>query len=166
MVTTNVGTSKKWTRRDFLAWLWGVSLIGLFADTGAALFQFFKPRVETGALGSVVIAGTPEEFKPNTVSHIQKGRFYISRLDDGGVLALWQRCTHLGCTVPWVEDAGEFHCPCHSSVFDRKGVVLDGPAPRPLSIFPVSLKDGKLVVDTSRPIDRDAFDPTQVFRFG
>ena len=95
----------------------------------------------------IVIAGTPEEFKPNTVSHIQKGRFYISRLDDGGVLALWQRCTHLGCTVPWVEDAGEFHCPCHSSVFDRKGVVLDGPAPRPLSIFPVSLKDGKLVVD-------------------
>ncbi len=162
----DIGANRKLTRRNFLSWLWGAALVALLGETGAGLFQFFKPRVESGAFGGEVIAGSLEEFGTNTVSHIQKGRFYISRLEDGGVLALWQRCTHLGCTVPWREEEGEFHCPCHSSLFDRTGIVLGGPAPRPLTLFPVSLKDGKLVVDTSRPIERDAFDRSQVFRPG
>jgi len=79
------------------------------------------------------------------------------------VLAMWQRCTHLGCTVPWRQDEGQFHCPCHSSLFNRQGEVIGGPAPRPLDIFPVSLKDGDLMVDTSRPIERQGFDTSQVF---
>jgi cytochrome b6-f complex iron-sulfur subunit len=162
-MVTNIRANKKINRRDFLGWLWGVALVGLFGETGAGLFQFFKPRVESGAFGGEIVAGTLEEFGLNTVSHVQKGRFYISRLEDGGVLALSQRCTHLGCTVPWRETEGEFHCPCHSSLFDRKGLVLGGPAPRPLTLFPVSLKDGKLVVDTARPIERDTFDLSQVF---
>ena len=162
----DIGANKKLSRRDFLGWLWGVSFVGLLGQTGAALFQFFKPRVESGAFGGEIVAGALEEFEPGTVSHVQKGRFYISRLEDGGVLALWQRCTHLGCTVPWREEAGEFNCPCHSSLFNPKGEVLGGPAPRPLDIFPVSLKDGKLVVNTARPIERDAFDPAQVFHAG
>ncbi len=165
-MVTSVGTNKKLNRRDFLGWLWGLSLAGLFAETGVALFQFFKPRVESGSFGSEVVAGTLEEFGLNTVSYVQKGRLYISRLEDGGVLALWQRCTHLGCTVPWREASGEFNCPCHSSIFNRQGEVLGGPAPRPLDLFPVSLKEGKLVVDTGRPIVRDAFDPSQVFHPG
>ncbi len=165
-MVTSVGANKGLTRRDFLGWLWGVAFVGLLGQTGVALFQFFKPRVDSGAFGGEVVAGALEEFEPGTVSRVQKGRFYISRLEDGGVLALWQRCTHLGCTVPWREEEGEFHCPCHSSLFDRTGIVLGGPAPRPLTLFPASLKDGKLVVDTSRPIERDAFDPSQVFRPG
>ncbi len=163
---TNIIANRKLTRRDFLGWLWGVALLGLLGQTGAALFQFFKPRLESGAFGREIVAGALEEFEPGTVSHVQKGRFYISRLEDGGVLALWQRCTHLGCTVPWREEAGEFNCPCHSSLFDRRGEVLGGPAPRPLDIFPVSLRDGKLVVDTARPLVRDAFNPAQVFHPG
>jgi cytochrome b6-f complex iron-sulfur subunit len=163
-MVTSIKANKNLTRREFLGWLWAASLVGLFGQATAALFQFFAPRVESGAFGGAVIAGALEEFEPGTVSHIQKGRFYISRLEDGGVLALWHRCTHLGCTVPWREEAGEFNCPCHSSLFNRQGEVLGGPAPRPLDIFPVSLQDGKLVVDTSRPIERAAFDPSQVFR--
>ncbi len=165
-MVTSVGANKKFTRRDFLVWLWGAAFVSLLGQTSVALFQFFKPRVDSGAFGGEVVAGALEEFEPGTVSHVQKGRFYISRLEDGGVLALWQRCTHLGCTVPWREDEREFHCPCHSSLFDRKGQVLGGPAPRPLSLFLVSLKDGKLVVDTARPIERDTFDPSQVFHPG
>ncbi len=163
---TNILTNQNVTRRDFLGWMWAAALIGLIGQAAVALFQFFKPRVEQGAFGGTVIAGALEEFEPGTVSHIQKGRFYISRLEDGGVLALWQRCTHLGCTVPWREDAGEFNCPCHSSIFNRQGEVLGGPAPRPLDLFPVSVQNGKLVVDTAQPIVREAFDPTQVFHPG
>jgi len=151
------------SRREFLGWVWGASLVGLFGQAGAALFQFLKPRVDPGAFGGEVVAGALEEFSPGTVSHIRQGRLFISRLEDGGVLALWQRCTHLGCTVPWREDEGQFHCPCHSSLFNRRGEIIGGPAPRPLDIFPVSLKDGSLVVDTRRPITRQVFEASQAF---
>lgn len=150
-------------RRKFLAWLWVAATVGLFGQSTVALVGFFKPRIQPGAFGDEVVAGVPEEFAPGTVSHVREGRFYISRLEDGGVLALWQRCTHLGCTVPWEEGESQFNCPCHSSFFDPRGVVTGGPAPRPLDLFPVTLRDGWLVVDTSQPIERQVFDPSQVF---
>jgi len=154
---------KEISRRKFLGFAFGVSLVGLVGQAGVALLQFFQPRSETGAFGGAVVAGAVEEFAPGTVSYIQKGRFYISRLEDGGVLAMWQRCTHLGCTVPWREDEGQFHCPCHSSLFNRNGEVTGGPAPRPLDLFPVGLQDGNLVVDTGQPVERETFDASQVF---
>ncbi len=160
-MTTHTKSQQPISRREFLGWAWGAALVALFWQAGAALVRFFKPRVEAGGFGGKVVAGAVEEFKPGTVSHIQKGRFYISRLEDGGILALWHRCTHLGCTVPWREDEGQFHCPCHSSLFNTKGEVLGGPAPRPLDLFPVEIVNGEIVVDTSRPIERDRFDPSQ-----
>jgi len=150
------------TRREFLGIGWGLSLLGLFGQAGAALTRFFTPRIESGAFGNEVVAGRVDEFQPNTVSHVQKGRFYISRLEDGGFLALWHSCTHLGCTVPWREDEGRFHCPCHSSIFTPVGEVVSGPAPRPLDIFPIEIVDGNLVVNTGQPIQRSKFDPLQV----
>ncbi len=126
-----------------------------------ALLQFFRPRIEPGSFGSKVVAGQVAEFPPNTVSHIQKGRFYISTLEDGGMLALWHRCTHLGCTVPWRDDEGLFNCPCHSSIFNTEGEVLSGPAPRPLDLFPIEIVGNQVVVDTGDPIQRDSFDPSQ-----
>ena len=152
------------SRRQVFGAIWGVSLVALVGQFGGALFQFFKPQIAAGGFGSKVIAGKPKEFKVNTVSYVQEGRFYISRLEDGGILALWQRCTHLGCTVPWRKDLKQFACPCHSSIFNTKGEVVGGPAPRPLDIFPIEIVDGELVVDTSQPIAREKFDPSQVTR--
>ena len=60
------------------------------------------------------------------------------RLDDGGLLALSCKCTHLGCTVPWVEKEKKFLCPCHASAFDITGNVINSPAARALDTFPVS----------------------------
>lgn len=165
-MTTQTEVRKKLNRREFLSWMWGASLVGLFGQAATALFQFFKPRLRAGSFGGEVVAGVLDEFAPGTVSYVQKGRFYISRLEDGGVLALWQRCTHLGCTVPWREDEGLFHCPCHSSLFNRQGEVTGGPAPRPLDFFPVSLIEGNLVVNTGQPIERHAFEISQVFFSG
>ncbi|MEK7324919.1 MAG: Rieske 2Fe-2S domain-containing protein [Chloroflexota bacterium] len=162
-MVTNAKSQQKLNRREFLGWMWGASLVGLFGQAAAALLQFFKPRVKPGDFGGEVIAGVLEEFQPGTMSYVRQGRFFVSRLEDGGVLALWQRCTHLGCTVPWREDEGQFHCPCHSSLFNTKGEVTGGPAPRPLDIFPVKLQDGNLIVDTSRPTERQAFDSSQAF---
>lgn len=157
-------TDKSINRREFLGLAWAGSLLVLLGQAGSALLRFFMPRVESGAFGTKIIAGRLDEFQPGTVSHISKGRFYLVHLEGGGLLALWHRCTHLGCTVPWNEDNGEFLCPCHSSIFTRTGVVVSGPAPRPLDIFPLEIVDGDVVVDTGQPIARQTFDPSQVLK--
>ena len=72
-----------------------------------------------------------------------------------GIVAYSAICTHLGCTVRFAEepmDAAPFphiHCPCHQALFDphRNGLVMGGPAPRPLPQLPVRLNDaGEVVV--------------------
>ena len=72
------------------------------------------------------------------------------------------KCTHLGCTVPWVESEKLFKCPCHSSVFNIQGEVLQPPAPRPLDIYNVVIENNIVTVDTDRKIKRDKFDTSQV----
>ncbi len=156
-------TNNNINRRNFLGVAWGVATVGLFGQAGLALYQFLRPLSGRGEFGGMVVAGNIDEFPPGTVSYIIKGRCYIVRLEDGGVLALWQRCTHLGCTIPWREAEGMFICPCHSSLFDRVGVVVDGPAPRPMDYFKVSMVEGQLVVDTGTPLTRQEFDESQVY---
>ena len=152
---------KSLSRRDFLSFAWLTSLVGLFGQSGWALFNFLKPQIKEGSFGTRVNAGKVEEFKPGTVNHIQEGRFYLSRLENGSMLAMWHRCTHLGCTVPWKEEEGRFNCPCHSSIFNTTGEVISGPAPRPLYLFPIEIVDGNVIVDTGKAITRNDFDPSQ-----
>jgi len=162
-LTTKATSRQTINRRQFLTLAWGLSLVGLSAQAAVALLQFFRPRLDGSGFGGDIAAGTIEEFEPGSVNYIMRGRVYISRLEDGGFLALWQRCTHLGCTVPWREDEGLFHCPCHSSLFNRNGEVIGGPAPRPLDLFPLRVEEDELVVETGRPIVRQRFDPSQIF---
>jgi menaquinol-cytochrome c reductase iron-sulfur subunit len=51
------------------------------------------------------------------------------------LLILNSRCTHLGCTVNWKEDAQAYLCPCHDAKFGKQGEVLGGPPPRPLDQY-------------------------------
>ncbi len=162
MKSNDSNNEKNIKRRDFLSFAWVITSLGVFGQAGAAIYKFLKPRILPGSFGTKVTAGQVDEFVPGTISHVQEGRFYISRLDDGGFLALWHRCTHLGCTVPWQEGEGQFHCPCHSSIFTPLGEVLSGPAPRPMDLFPIEIVDGSIIVDTSKPIERGKFDVSQV----
>ena len=57
-------------------------------------------------------------------------------------------CTHLGCVTQWKPDAEMIACPCHGSKFKSDGTKIEGPAPRPLPHFAISLTaDGELLVD-------------------
>ncbi len=65
------------------------------------------------------------------------------------LMALWQRCVHLGCRVPSCVSSQGFECPCHGSKYNLHGEYEDGPAPRNLDRFAVELNDrGELVVLT------------------
>lgn len=65
-------------------------------------------------------------------------------------VALYQRCVHLGCTVPFRNDCASFKCPCHGSHYNVDGEYLDGPAPRSLDRFPLSFQGDSVVVSTGQ----------------
>lgn len=149
-------------RRDFLKITW-MALGGLAAlEMGAITLAYMQPRLAEGEFGGLITAGKVEDFPPGSVTHIPNGRFYLSRMADGGFLAFYQRCTHLGCNVPWDQAQNAFVCPCHNSQFNVEGDVLNPPAPRPLDLFAVSVQDGQVMVDTSQPITRQQYEISQV----
>jgi len=64
------------------------------------------------------------------------GGFVIRKSDSPTDMIIFNsRCTHLGCTVNWQDDAQAFICPCHDGKFSKDGVVLAGPPPRPLDRY-------------------------------
>lgn len=153
------------TRRSFFNILWlilgGVAL----AEFVAVAFAFLKPRkseVRGEDNDSIIIAGAVARFEPNSVTAFVRGKFYLARLQDGGFLALSRTCTHLGCTIPWVEKEMKFACPCHGSAFDITGNVIDAPAPRALDIYPITIENQIIEVDTRKPIKRSSFRVEQV----
>ena len=150
---------KKLTRSQFLGIAWTGSLALIAAQVGLALVKFIQP-VAKGGFGGEVYAGKVEEFAVGTINRVLAGRFFIARTE-GGMLALWQKCTHLGCAVPWVEEEGLFHCPCHGSLFNKVGEVQGGPAPRPMDYFPVIIEGGEVFVNTEEAFERKGFDPSQ-----
>lgn len=152
-------------RRSFLRRLW--IILGL-AALGEAIWltaAFLRPRgSDTGndAAAGMIVAGRAADFEPGSVTAFPAGRFYLARLEDGGFLALSRTCTHLGCTVPWVEEERNFICPCHASAFDIRGEVVSPPAPRALDTFPVRIEGDVVKVDTGELRRRKRFSPSQV----
>jgi cytochrome b6-f complex iron-sulfur subunit len=142
-------------RRDFLKVVWGAAGV---AALGEGLFlglRFLSPRVVEGEFGGVFSAGPVESFPPGSVTPFEAGRFYLVRMQDGGFMAVYRRCTHLGCAVPYDAAAGRFVCPCHGSAFELDGAVVNPPAPRPLDLFTIRVENGSVLVDTGAPIERD-----------
>merc|ERR1712070_838001 len=71
--------------------------------------------------------------------------------DDESIFALSTVCTHLGCTPNWLPAESKFKCPCHGSGFRMTGIHFEGPAPRPLERFKISLaNDGQILVDKTK----------------
>lgn len=154
----------KLNRRQFLGFTWVASIAALLWETGAGLLNFFSPRTKSSGFGGLVKAGLIEEFPPGSLRHIPAGQFYISHIPGDGLLAMWHRCTHLGCTVPWKEEENQFNCPCHSSFFDRTGQVTGGPAPRPLDLFSISIEGNEVIVDTNNAFVRQRYDDSQTVK--
>lgn len=151
-------------RRSFLTRLWFWLAAVALAELIYLITSFLhprKPQAGRGEFGAVIEAGAVDRFKPGSVTAFPRGQFYLSRLDDGGFLAVSRTCTHLGCSVPWEEKEKQFACPCHGSIFDISGSVKNSPAPRALDIFPVSIENNIVKVDTAVRMKRSVFHKKQ-----
>jgi len=162
------------TRRQFLnraiLGTFGLSLAGF----GTAVLGFLWPTLQSGGFGSVVNVGkvadvnaaiaTKQPFyspsarayiNPYPVVDVPKAKAsgaYSDPIINGmalGYVALYQKCVHLGCRVPWCQSSQWFECPCHGSQYNRVGEKKGGPAPRGLDRFAVAVNsDGTISVNT------------------
>jgi Rieske Fe-S protein len=152
-------------RRNFLTILW--TCLGLIAlgELILMIVSFFRPvtkKEKQSAVFTVIDAGSTETYEPGTVTAFVSGQFYLACLQDGGFLAMSNKCTHLGCVVPWDKDKMKFICPCHSSEFDMFGNVLRSPAPRALDLFEVSIVNKTIRVNTRKRLKRNRFNKSQL----
>lgn len=157
----------KTRRRSFLRVLWGIvglAAVAEFCWVGISVLLSRSKRQSSNAQEKNILAGKIEDFPPATVTAIPQGRFFLSRLEDGGFLALSRTCSHLGCSLNWDAEKGKFICPCHGSSFSLTGEVLTSPAPSPLDYYPVRIENGIVKVDVATPRRRERFEPDQATR--
>jgi cytochrome b6-f complex iron-sulfur subunit len=140
-----------WSRRDFFTRLgWGgfgvFSLCGLLGFIRSAFPRvLFQPP-------ATFKAGFPSDYAVGEVSekYKQEYRVWIVR-EEEGIYAIFAKCTHLGCTPRWLAAESKFKCPCHGSGYYKSGLNFEGPAPRPMDRFKLSVaEDGQLIVDKSK----------------
>jgi cytochrome b6-f complex iron-sulfur subunit len=154
-------------RRQFLKWGMSLGWLGVLTGFSAASLAFIWPNLRTG-FGARIPVGTPDEILGEIEANegrfeFPEGRSLIVRYDPSldpegayaeitnqtGIMALYQRCVHLGCKVPWCAESQWWECPCHGSKYNRWGEWQEGPAPRGLDRFLVEEVEGQVVVDTS-----------------
>ena len=149
----NSDSGQDLNRKGFIGWL----SIGWLAFAGATggfftvMNRFLIPNVLFEPPQSFKI-GYPDEFTKGKVdSRFKKKHAVWIVRDDNSIYALSTVCTHLGCTPNWLEAEQKYKCPCHGSGFRKSGKNFDGPAPRPLERFAISLAgDGKIIVDKTK----------------
>jgi cytochrome b6-f complex iron-sulfur subunit len=165
------------TRRQFL----NRSILGMFglavAGFGASVLAFLWKPTTGGGFGSKIFAGKVSDINDKIQStkapfYVPQARTYINPYPVGdvpkakksgayadpilagmqnGFVALYQKCVHLGCRVPWCQSSQWFECPCHGSQYNRVGEKKGGPAPRGLDRFALLVDDsGGVSIDTSQ----------------
>jgi len=163
-------------RRQFLNRALGTAIAFGLAGFGAAMLGFLWPLQGLGGFGGTVnigkladiLAAIDAQQKP---FYAAQARTYVVRypkdnatdlaaakkvykpaiyknMSELGIVALYQRCVHLGCRVPFCQTSQWFECPCHGSKYNRVGEKKAGPAPRGLDRFYASMAGDNVVVDT------------------
>ncbi|MGZ3809113.1 MAG: QcrA and Rieske domain-containing protein, partial [Bacteriovorax sp.] len=97
------------------------------------------------------IAGVPADYQAG-VDERWKTKYGVWMVKtEGKLVALSVICTHLGCIPNWLPSELKFKCPCHGSGYYMNGINFEGPAPRPLERFKISLQpDGKIKIDKTK----------------
>ncbi|MCX7668914.1 MAG: ubiquinol-cytochrome c reductase iron-sulfur subunit [Anaerolineae bacterium] len=165
--------ARKLARRSFLR---VSAFAGLTLFTGsllASFLGFFNLRRPSGFGGTVTVTADRIPRPGADPVRIPEGKFWLVNLNGpegdvlqvggtGGLLALYWKCPHLGCTVPWNPAfngaqvnfpgiIGWFRCPCHGSTYSKAGIRVFGPAPRPMDTMRITVNgDGSVSVNTGQ----------------
>jgi cytochrome b6-f complex iron-sulfur subunit len=153
------------SRRSFLSWMtlaWAAftaSMLAAATATGRFMFPnvLFEPppTFKAGFPTEIQVGQVDERFKQKFAVWLVKSA-YDQYANASGIFALSTVCTHLGCTPNWLEAEQKFKCPCHGSGYYKTGVNFEGPTPRPLERYAISLgDDGQIVVDKSRKFQQE-----------
>lgn len=155
------------SRRSFIrASFWGGLGVTLLGSVGL-LLDYLYPRNVLG-FGGPVPAGNVADYERGAPPIANsEGQFWIANMDPtetraggsggaDGMLALWRKCPHLGCTVPWRgtfsyegDAGGWYRCPCHASTYTKAGVRVFGPAARSMDTMAIEIDDaGNITVQT------------------
>lgn len=155
----------------------GLFGVGFLGTLGISMLAFFWPKLR-GGFGSKINIGSLADLRvkvvpgdgtisPLFVAEAQAWLVPMNAADlpgssfeglpvvagadggDSGLMALWQKCVHLGCRVPKCDSSQGFECPCHGSKYNFHGEYDSGPAPRNLDRFALEVDgQGNLIVDT------------------
>jgi cytochrome b6-f complex iron-sulfur subunit len=136
-----------------LAFLWPKLSGGFGADIDAGAVADLQAQSVTPD-GSIIPVFIPEARAyvvpaPTSLSEQYEGR----GVEAAGLMALFQRCVHLGCRVPWCGPSQGFECPCHGSKYNAIGEYFAGPAPRNLDRFVVESVGGRFIIKTGTIIE-------------
>lgn len=161
------------SRRDFFRGGLLGSLLVFAAQFGGASLAFLWPQLK-GGFGSVIQVSDPADVILNQIHSTRQpyyfgaGRFYLidytgdgtngiyagitAEAGGGRLMAIYQKCAHLGCRVPFCIQSQWFECPCHGSKYNYAGEYQLGPAPTGLMRFKVTVAGTAVSVDTSTVI--------------
>jgi menaquinol-cytochrome c reductase iron-sulfur subunit len=155
-------TPPELARRRFLA----RASVGLVVVGGAALsapgIAFVVAPLLSDGPREWRPVGKVESFKVGTTTNVvfvdatplpwagvtAKTGAWLRRASEEEFVAFSVNCAHLGCPVRWLQEANLFMCPCHGGVYYADGRVAAGPPPRPLSRYPVRIRDGQVEIRT------------------
>lgn len=139
-------------RREFFSYLavgW-VAFSAAFAGLVSFVLRYLYPNVNFEPAMDFVAGGVDDYDRG--VDERWKTVYGVWMIKmEGKLFALSNICTHLGCIPNWLPAELKFKCPCHGSGYYMSGVNFEGPAPRPLERYKISLNaEGKILVDKTK----------------
>ncbi len=145
-------TRTQLNRREFFSFLavgW-ITFTAAVAGLLSLVFRFTYPNVNFEPAMDFV-AGFPNDYDVG-VDERWKNDFGVWMVkQEGKLFALSNICTHLGCIPNWLPAELKFKCPCHGSGYYMSGVNFEGPAPRLLERYKISInEEGKIHVDKTK----------------
>lgn len=161
------------SRRQFFNRALGGAFFAFLGLQGVYYLAFFWPKL-SGGFGTDVDAGDIAEisgqvftsdgailplFVPDARAYVvpappvESEQFAGTGVQVNNLQALFQRCVHLGCRVPWCGPSQGFECPCHGSKYNSVGEYFAGPAPRNLDRFEVENRGGRLIIKTGTIVE-------------
>ena len=136
------------SKRDFLTWLLGGTLLAWIGSVLFPIFSFLKPPKQAEVEVRSVNVGKLEDIPKDSGMIVRFGNqpVILVRLADGDLRAFSATCTHLDCTVQYRKDMGVIWCACHNGKYDLTGRNISGPPPRPLTPYRVVVQGDEVSV--------------------